>query len=42
VHRTIAGATHEALVGEQKYAATTTQAILDVVSAVRSHRPLAG
>jgi hypothetical protein len=42
VHRTIAGATHEALVGEQKYAAATSQAILDVVSAVRNHQPLAG
>jgi pimeloyl-ACP methyl ester carboxylesterase len=41
VHRTIVGATHEALVGEQKYAAATSQAILDVVSAVRGHRPLA-
>jgi pimeloyl-ACP methyl ester carboxylesterase len=41
VHRTIAGATHDALVGEQKYAAATTQAILDVVTAVRRHRPLA-
>jgi hypothetical protein len=40
-HRTVAGATHEWLVGEQKYAATT-QAILDVVTSVRSHRPLAG
>jgi hypothetical protein len=42
VHRTIAGATHDGLVGEQKYAAATSQGILDVVSAVRSHRPLAG
>jgi hypothetical protein len=40
-HRTVAGATHEALVGEQKYAAATSQAILDVVSSVRSQRPLA-
>jgi hypothetical protein len=40
-HRTVAGATHEGLVGEQKYAAATTQAILGVVSYVRSHRPLA-
>jgi len=39
-HRTIAGATHDALVGEQQYAAATTQAILDVVSSVRGHRPL--
>src|SRR5919199_4181080 len=41
VHRTIAGASHEALIGDKKYAAATTQAILDVVTAVRSHRPLA-
>ena len=41
VHRVIAGATHEGLVGEQQYAAATTQAILDVVSAVRSQQPLA-
>jgi hypothetical protein len=38
-HRTVAGASHEGLVGEQKYAAATTQAILDVVSSVRSQRP---
>jgi pimeloyl-ACP methyl ester carboxylesterase len=41
VHRTIAGASHEGLVGEKKYAAATTRAILDVVSAVRSAAPLA-
>ena len=41
VHRTIAGASHEGLVGEKKYAAATTWAILDVVSAVRSAAPLA-
>ena len=37
----IAGASHEGLVGEQKYAAATTQAILDVVTSVRSAAPLA-
>jgi pimeloyl-ACP methyl ester carboxylesterase len=41
VHRVVAGASHEGLVGEQKYAAATTQAILDVVASVRSQRPLA-
>ena len=41
VHRVVAGATHEGLVGERKYAAATTQAILDVVSSVRNNRPLA-
>jgi hypothetical protein len=35
-HRVIAGATHEGLVAEKRYAAATTQAILDVVSSVRS------
>jgi hypothetical protein len=35
-HRVISGATHEALIAEQEYAAATTQAILDVVSSVRS------
>ena len=41
VHRVIAGATHDSLVGEQRDAAATTQAILDVVSSVRSGEPLA-
>jgi hypothetical protein len=41
VHRVVAGASHEGLVGEQKYAAVTSPAILDVVSSVRSQRPLA-
>jgi len=40
VHRIIAGATHEDLVANQEDAATTTQAILDVVSSVRSPRRL--
>ena len=40
LHRVIDGATHEALVAEQDSAAATTQAILDVVSSVRSGRPL--
>jgi pimeloyl-ACP methyl ester carboxylesterase len=39
-HRVIAGADHEALIGDKKYAAATTQAMLDVVSSVRSGRPL--
>ena len=41
VHRVIAEATHASLVGEQRDAAATTQAILDVVSSVRSGEPLA-
>jgi pimeloyl-ACP methyl ester carboxylesterase len=40
-HRTIAGASHEGLIGEKKYAAATTQTILDVVTSVRSAAPLA-
>lgn len=35
-HRTVDGAVHEALVADQEHAATTTQAILDVVTSVRS------
>jgi len=40
-HRTNGGASHESLVAEEGGAASTTQAILDVVSAVRSAGPLA-
>jgi pimeloyl-ACP methyl ester carboxylesterase len=40
VHRVIDGATHEALVAEKRYAAATSQAILDVVSSLRSAAPL--
>jgi pimeloyl-ACP methyl ester carboxylesterase len=41
VHRVIDGATHEDLIANQKDAAATTQAILDVVASVRSPRRLA-
>jgi pimeloyl-ACP methyl ester carboxylesterase len=41
VHRVVDGATHEALVADQDAAAITTQAIRQVVSAVRSAGPLA-
>lgn len=41
VHRVIDGASHEALIAEEKYSAATTQAILDVVSSVRSAAQLA-
>jgi pimeloyl-ACP methyl ester carboxylesterase len=41
VHRVIAGATHEALIAEQRDAAATTRAVLDVASSVRSGEPLA-
>jgi alpha-beta hydrolase superfamily lysophospholipase len=40
VHRVIDGATHQTLVAEEEHAAATTQAILDVVSSVRSPGPL--
>jgi uncharacterized protein (DUF1786 family) len=40
VHRVIDGATHEDLIANEEDAATTTQAILDVVSSVRSQRRL--
>lgn len=39
-HRIIADATHASLVAEEKPAASTTQAILDIVAAVRDHQPL--
>ena len=42
VHRMIDGAKHADLVSDQDAAAATTQAILDVVSSLRSGRPLAG
>jgi pimeloyl-ACP methyl ester carboxylesterase len=40
VHRTIASADHQALIADEQGAATTTQAILDVVSSIRSSQPL--
>jgi pimeloyl-ACP methyl ester carboxylesterase len=40
VHRVIDGATHEALIADEEDAADTTQAIVDVVSSVRSARPV--
>ena len=40
VHRIIDGATHEDLITDEEDAAATTQAILDVVSSVRSPRRL--
>jgi pimeloyl-ACP methyl ester carboxylesterase len=40
VHRVIDGATHDSLISNEEHAATTTQAILDVVSSVRSAGPL--
>jgi hypothetical protein len=39
-HRTIAGAVHEDLVAKEADAGQSTQAILDVVSAVRGHAQL--
>jgi pimeloyl-ACP methyl ester carboxylesterase len=40
VHRVIDGATHSSLIANEEDAAATTQAILDVVSSVRSAGPL--
>lgn len=40
VHHVIDGATHEALIGDEKHSAATTAAILNVVSSVRSAAPL--
>jgi len=42
VYQTIDWASHEALVADQAGAAVTTQAILDVVSSLRSGGPLVG
>jgi pimeloyl-ACP methyl ester carboxylesterase len=42
VHRVIDGASHAALIVNETDAAATTRAILDVVSSIRSARPLAG
>lgn len=39
-HRVVEGAAHADLVGEQKYAAATAQAIVDVVNSVRTNQPL--
>ena len=39
-HRVVEGASHQGLVADREGAAATTQAILDVVSAVRSGAPL--
>jgi hypothetical protein len=41
VHQVIAGATHVSLIDEQRDAAATTRAILDVASSVRNGKPLA-
>jgi pimeloyl-ACP methyl ester carboxylesterase len=40
VHRIVDAATHEALVGDPDHAVTTTQAVLQVVTAMRSAKPL--
>jgi pimeloyl-ACP methyl ester carboxylesterase len=40
VHRVIDGADHQALIADEQYAAATTQAIVDVISSVRSEAPL--
>lgn len=40
VHRVVDGADHEALIADEQHSAATTQAVLDVVSSVRSGVPL--
>ena len=40
VHRVVPGATHDSLVDNPKHAAAVTQAIQDVVTAVRSGAPV--
>ena len=40
-HRVVEGASHPALIYDERYAKATTQAILDVVSSVRNNQPLA-
>jgi len=40
VHRVVDGATHQAMLDDQQYAARTCRAVLDVVSSVRNHQPL--
>lgn len=40
VHRVVDGASHEALVGDPVHASTTSAAIVDVVNAVRTGKPL--
>ena len=42
VHRVIDGATHADMVVDEEAAAATTRAVLEVVSSVRSARPLVG
>ena len=39
-HRTIAGATHEALLEDQTFAAASAQGVTDVVGAVRDGGPV--
>jgi hypothetical protein len=39
-HRTIAGATHEALLDDETFAAASTQGVADVVAAVRDGGPV--
>jgi pimeloyl-ACP methyl ester carboxylesterase len=41
VHRVIKGSNHAALIADERGAAATTRAVLDVVSSVRTARPLA-
>ena len=40
-HRVVAGASHEELIADEHHSAATTQAVLDVVAAVRTSSPVA-
>jgi pimeloyl-ACP methyl ester carboxylesterase len=42
IHRVVAGASHAGLITDEEGAVATTRAILDVVTSVRTARPLAG
>jgi hypothetical protein len=39
-HRVVDGASHPALIYNERYAEATTQAVLDVVSSLRNNQPL--
>jgi hypothetical protein len=40
VHRVVDGASHSELIGDEKDSTATSQAILDVLSAIRNATPL--
>jgi hypothetical protein len=40
VWRVVHGSSHQGLLQDKQYAAQTSEAVLDVVAAVRNHQPL--